>query len=145
MTMKDLERAKEILRLGGYTCVLVRGEAIHTASQRGVKPLLQWLDTGTETRDFRAADKVVGKAAAYLYVLLGVHAVHANVISAPAVEVLRAHGIGVSFDSCVAAIRNRTNTSFCPMEQAVMGVTTPEQAEAQIRLTVARLAAESGN
>ena len=143
--MKDLERAKELLRRDGYTCVLVRGETVYTTSLRGVKPLLQWLDGGTQARGFRVADKVVGKAAAYLYVLLGIHAVHANVISEPAVEVLRHHGIGVSFDSCVAAIRNRTDTGFCPMEQAVMEVTTPEQALAQIRLTVARLAAESGN
>lgn len=143
--MKDLEQAKELLRSSGYTCVLVRGERVLTATQRGVKPLMEWLDQGLDARDLRAADKVVGKAAAYLYVLLGVRAVHAGVISQPAVAVLQENGIFVSFDACVAAIRNRSNTGFCPMEQAVMGASTPEEARTQIRLTMQGLASKAKN
>ncbi len=137
--MKDLEKAKQLLHDGGYTCVLVQGQTVLTTRQRGVKPLMQWLEEGTDARELRAADKVVGKAAAYLYVLLGVRAVHAGVISAPAVTVLQENGIAVSFDTCVPAIRNRTNTGFCPMEQAVMGVSTAQEAQKQIRETLTRL------
>lgn len=141
--MKDLENAKQLLLDGGYTCVLVRGETVLTARHRGVKPLMQWLEEGPDVRGFRAADKVVGKAAACLYVLLGIHAVHAGVISEPAIAVLRENGIAVSFDRCVEAIRNRNNTGFCPMEQAVIGITSPSQAPEQIRQALARLAAQS--
>ncbi len=141
--MKDLEQARQLLREGGYTCVLVRGETVLTARQRGVKPLMHWLEEGTDVRGFRAADKVVGKAAACLYVLLGVSTIHAGVISEPAAQVLRENGIEVSFDQCVAAIRNRTNTGFCPMEQAVMGISTPQEAPEQIRQALARLAQQT--
>lgn len=141
--MKDLEQAKQILSEGGYTCVLVRGETVLTATQRGVKPLMDWLDAGTDTRGFCAADKVVGKAAAWLYVLLGVKAVHAGVLSESAASVFAQNGIAVSCDTAVAAIRNRTNTGFCPMEQAVMAAATAKEAREQIRLTLARLAAEA--
>ena len=84
--MSDLERARAILLEGGYTCVLTRGETIHTATARGVKPLVDWLDSGLELRDFSAADKVVGRATAFLYVLLGVKEVHSLVMSTPARE-----------------------------------------------------------
>ena len=74
----DLNRARALLTEGGYTCVLCRGEVFHTATHRGVKPLVDWLDSGLDLRGFSAADKVVGRATAFLYVLLGVRAVHAQ-------------------------------------------------------------------
>ena len=74
--MSDLENAKQILLEGGYTCVLCRGKEIYTATARGVRPLVDWLDSGLDLRGFSAADKVVGRATAFLYVLLGVRTVH---------------------------------------------------------------------
>jgi len=138
--VKDLECAKRLLREGNYTCVLVRGATILTARHRGVKPLMQWLDMGQDTRDFSAADKVVGKAAAFLYVLMGIRQVYADVVSRSAVEVLEKNGIALHYGRCVEAIRNRTNTGFCPMEQAVLCCTAPEQAREEIRKTVKKLA-----
>ena len=83
-----LERAKALLTEGGYTVVLCRGEVTYTDTRRGVAPLLRLLDAATDVRGFVAADKVVGKAAAFLYLRLGVAAVHAGVISAPARDLL---------------------------------------------------------
>lgn len=141
--MKDLEIAKALLHREAYTCVLVREQTVLTAHQRGVKPLMQWLEDGTDVRDFCAADKVVGRAAAYLYVLLGVRAVHAGIISRSALAVLEEKGIFISFDSCVEAIRNRTNTGLCPMEQAVMDISSPQDVPERIRQTLQKLAAQS--
>lgn len=138
--MNDLLQAKALLLEGGYTCALVCGASRLTTQFRGVKPLMQWLEDGTDLRGWCAADKVVGKAAAYLYVLLGVRAVHALVISRSALAVLEEHKIAVSYDTCVDAIRNRTNTGFCPMEQAVMEISHPAQAPDRIRQTLQKLA-----
>ena len=66
-----MEQAKAILENGGYTCVLRQGDALLTSRLRGVAPLLGWLDAGTVAPGFAAADKVVGRATAYLYCLLG--------------------------------------------------------------------------
>lgn len=63
-----------------------------------------------------------------MYVLMEVKNVYAQVISTPALEVLKAAGIEVTFEKSVEAIRNRTNTGFCPMESAVMEVQMPEEA-----------------
>ena len=68
--MIDLQRAERALAEGGHTLVLVKGERVITSNQRGVAPLLALIDT--DVTGFSAADKVVGKAAALLYVKLGV-------------------------------------------------------------------------
>ena len=56
----DLERAKEILAQTGSTCVLCRDEIVYTTTERGIKPLIEWLDSGEDTCGFSDADKVVG-------------------------------------------------------------------------------------
>lgn len=70
-----MERARKILKTGGYTCVLHKNGTICTAAARGVKPLVPWLTEGLDVRGFSAADKVAGRATAYLYVLLRVEEV----------------------------------------------------------------------
>ena len=129
----DLERAKKLLEGGGYTCVLCKNGQVFTASQRGVRPLLDWLDDGTELSGASAADKVVGKAAAMLYCLLGVRAVYAGVLSQPALEVLQGHGIETTFGRLVPFIENRDKTGLCPMEEATLPLSDPAEAPAAIR------------
>lgn len=131
--MLDLERAKEILNRGGYTCVLCRGDAVHTATARGVRPLVDWLDSGLDLRGFSAADKVVGRATAFLYVLLGVKEVHALVMSTPAREALERNGIVAGCDREVGGIINRRGDGPCPFEEAVLGIADPKKALRAIR------------
>ena len=131
--MSDLERARAILLEGGYTCVLTRGETVYTATARGVKPLVDWLDSGLELRGFSAADKVVGRATAFLYVLLGVKEVHSLVMSTPAREALEAGGIAASCDREVSGIINRRGDGPCPFEDAVLGISDPQEALVAIR------------
>ena len=140
MTMHaDTRKAQARLREGGFTCVLCREEQTHTATARGVAPLLRFLEDGTPTQDFCAADKVVGAGAAYLYVLLGVKEIWAEVISTPALEVLTRYGISAHSEQHVPQIRNRTGDGFCPIEAAVKEATDPEDALARIRRRLAEL------
>lgn len=136
----DLNEAKKYMLDGGYTCVAMRDQQVYTSVERGVKPLLSWLDSGTDLRGFSVADKVIGNGAAMLYVLLGVKEIYTPVISQPAKETLETHGIAVSFDECVEGIVNRAGTGPCPMEDAVCGIETPEEALVAIRQRVAELA-----
>lgn len=137
--MVDLTRAREILDTGDYTCVLCQGEETYTATQRGVRPLLDWLDSGADLSDFSAADRVVGRGAAFLYCLLGVKAVYARVMSRPAAEVLEENGIAVTADSFVDGIINRQGTGPCPFEEAVMAITDPREALTAIRAKMAQM------
>ena len=91
--MDDLLQARIRLAQGNHTCVLCRDGVYHVSDNRGVRPLVDWLDSGLDLRGFSAADKVVGRATAFLYVLLGIRSVHALVMSTPAMEVLEAAAI----------------------------------------------------
>lgn len=135
----DLTKARTLLDTGSYTCVVCRGDALHKATERGVKPLLSWLDAGLDLGDFSAADRVVGRATAFLYCLLGVKAVYAGVMSRPAAQVLRSHGIAAEAGQLVEGIINRKGTGPCPFEAAVMEITDAGEALKAIRERMARL------
>ena len=126
--MKELERAKEILRDGGHTAVLLKGDEVFVTDLRGVKPLVAWLKSGVDFSGYYGADKVVGRGAGFLYALLKVKALHANVVSRGAVEVLKAHNIAVEYDVLVDNIINREGTGICPFEEAVSDVSDADEA-----------------
>ena len=65
----DLKKATDILSQGNYTCVICREDQVLTATERGVKPLLSWLDAGLDLGGFSAADRVVGRATALSQVM----------------------------------------------------------------------------
>ncbi len=129
----DLIKAKELLQSEGYTCVLCRGDEVYTSCLRGVKPLVQWVESGMDLRGFSAADKVVGKATAYLYVILGIRGLYVHVISKSALAVLEGHGIRVEYGSLVEHIINRAGDGICPFEAAVMDIQEPQEAYRAIR------------
>ena len=112
--MTELEHARQCLQSGDYTCVLCKGKTVHTSTERGVKPLLRWIASGEDFSGFSAADKVVGKGAAFLYVRLGVKAVYATVISKSAWQVLQTHEIPVECGQIVENIINRKGDGICP-------------------------------
>ena len=131
--------AKEILITGGYTCVLTDGQMVFTSTDRGVKPLVRFLESGEIPAGVSAADKVVGRATAYLYVLLKVKEVYSQIISQPAVDVLREHGVAVVYDNLVPNIINRKGDGICPFEAAVMDISSPDLAYTAIRGKMAEM------
>lgn len=135
----DITKAINDLDDGQYTCVLCKGNKIHTSTERGVKPLLDWLDSGIDLNDFSAADKVVGKAAAFLYVLLGVKEVYARVMSESAIYTLARNGIQPQCDISVKNIINRTSAGNCPMEESVYELTDPKEALEAIRTKLSKI------
>jgi iron complex outermembrane receptor protein len=74
-------------------------------------------------RDSELADKVIGKGAAVLMIKGGVTRVYADVISAPALELLRTNGVDVTFQTQVANIKNRAGTDMCPVEKRCLLLT----------------------
>ena len=134
----DISHAKALLA-EGYTLALVCGEEAITSGERGIAPLLKLVTVGKRLEGFSAADKIVGKAAALLYVFLGVREVYAEVLSRDAKRVLEAHGIACSCAQCTEHIINRRGDGLCPMEQAVSGTESPEEAITLLRDTIERM------
>lgn len=130
---------KEELRSRELTCLVTWENGRFESQKRGVAPLMELLAKQGSCQGGQAADKVVGRATAFLYQLLGISCLYAAVISQGALEVLEKAGIRVSYDALVPGIRNRTDTGPCPMEAATAGCQTPEEALDAIRATLDKL------
>ena len=128
----NLSRAKNELKDGEYTLVLCNENEIIRSRKRGILPLVELYRTGRDFSSFSAADKVVGRAAAFMYALLGVSSIYAGCVSKPAIEVLNSEGITYEYEKCAERISNRDGTGLCPMETAVMEATSPDGAYTEI-------------
>ena len=135
----NLEKARKLLTVGGYTCVFVSDNDVITSRERGVAPLLKLYDSGSRLSDFSAADKVVGRAAAFMYVLLGARYLYAEAVSKPALEILTREGISTDYGQLVENIQNRRGDGICPLESATMPCTAPDEALVKIREKLADL------
>lgn len=115
--MTDIELAKKAL--SGHTIALCRDGDTVTSDKRGVAPMVDFICEGRDLRGYSAADKIVGKAAAVLFIKAGIKEVFAEVISKSAKETLSLHGVPSSFGKETERIINREGTGLCPMETAV--------------------------
>lgn len=137
----NLEKARALMEQESYTCVLCKADQVYTSRTRGVRQLVDWLDAGENLRYYAAADRVVGKAAAMLYCLMGVKEVYAPVMTRAAARLLIGHGIAVSWGAQVEAVENRSHTGLCPMEQTVWDIEDPREGLAAIREKLRQLGA----
>ena len=137
----NAKKAKEALENGGCTCVFCSGSSLISSTERGLRPLLARLNAGESLQGFAAADKVVGKAPAMLYVLLKPESVYAPVMSRAALQLLQQNGIEAAYGQLTDGILNRAGTGSCPMEAAVQGIDAPEKALEAIRQAIARMQA----
>ena len=115
--MTDLEKA--VKALDGHTIALCKGENIITSDKKGISPMIRFIDDGADLRGYSAADLVVGKAAAMLFVKAGIKEVFAKTLSKSGKEYLEKHGITVKYDVLTDKILNRSGDGICPMECAV--------------------------
>ena len=136
--MKTNERAvvselKELLARENLTLVLFNGEEYYTSRERGISPLLNFAESGKSFRGFAAADKIVGKAAAFLYAGMGISALYAEVITREAVKICERNNIAVEYGVLTDNIVNRAGNGICPMEEAVRRASEPENAKSAVR------------
>lgn len=136
---EDLARAKDLMKEKGYTCVLTFGEITYTSDEEGLRPLLDWMYSGNKFAGYRMADKVIGRAAAFLNILLGVREVYAEVMSEPAKAILEENNITVNYGTLVPEILNKTMDGPNPLETAVDGITDANDSIMAIELAIKRM------
>lgn len=137
--MNEITYAKEMLSRGGYTLVVCSGGRVYVSEEKGIKPLLELVKSQEDWSGAYAADKIVGKAAAMLYTLLGVKAVYAEVLSEKAKEIFEENGIKLEYDTLTENIINRHGTGLCPMEEAVNDMNNAAGALAAIEAKIAEM------
>lgn len=117
----------ELLHNGNHSLVVSNG---HTATLDGggVSDLFMLLrDVPAFLDGAEIVDKVVGKGAAALMILGKINAVHADVISEPALDLLAKTTVKVSYDTVVPNIINRKGDGICPVETLCMSCKTAEE------------------
>ncbi len=85
--------------------------------------MVNFIKEGTNLKGFSAADKVIGKAAAMLFVYAGVKSIYGEVMSKAAESVFQSFNVDYSFGTLTQYIINRKGTGMCPMEETVKDIT----------------------
>ena len=133
--LPTIERAVALLRSSDYTIAILTssGEAI-TSRERGVATLMRLLAERAEVlRGAVVADKVVGRAAAALFVVGGCRRLHTAVLSRAGEGMLRGSAVEYTYDTLTEAIINRRGDGFCPMEMATSEAQSAAEAYAILK------------
>lgn len=135
--MSDIEIA--VRELNGHSICLCRDGAFFTDDGRGISPMMKLIAQGKDLTGYSAADVIVGKAAAMLFVKAGIVSVYAKTLSQSGMEYLKANGIPCGYDTLTERIIDRSGNDICPMEKAVSGITDPEEAYSALSQALTRI------
>ena len=127
----EMTYARQMLSIGGYKLVVCAKDSVHVSEESGLASLLSLVGEDTWI-GAAAADKVVGKAAAMLLVLLRVKSLYAEVITETAKAVLEAQGIECVYGTLVERLID-ADGKVCPSELAVENVVDPSDAPAALK------------
>ncbi|MBQ2427241.1 MAG: DUF1893 domain-containing protein [Ruminococcus sp.] len=127
----EMTYARQMLSIGGYKLVVCAKDSVHVSEESGLASLLSLVGEDTWI-GAAAADKVVGKAAAMLFVLLRVKSLYAEVITETAKAVLEAQGIECVYGTLVERLID-ADGKVCPSELAVENVVDPSDAPAALK------------
>lgn len=119
----------------GKAAVIAKdGVIVAELEGRGVKPILDVLDKNPAIlKGAIVVDKVVGRAAAAIYVVGKTQKVVALVMSQGAVDLLRKNGVSAVADKTVPFIVNREKAGMCPMDAATLNLSDPGDIVGELR------------
>ena len=113
----------------GVTFAARQGDKIKVSKESGISPMIRSLLQSPEgLKGAFVADRVIGRAAAFLLVYGEVKGLHAKLISSHAKEVLLRYGLPFEYEEEVPYIKNRRQDGMCPMEQSVLNTENAEKA-----------------
>jgi len=139
--MTDIEFAVNALE--GHSIALCKNGEILTDDGRGISPMMKYISSGRKLSGYSAADVIVGKAAAILFVKAGIVCVHGKTMSEAGKAFLEAHGIPCTCDILTERIINRSGTDICPMEKAVADISDIEAGYSALKAQIEIIKANS--
>ena len=90
--------------------------------------MINFICNNINLNGWSAADIVVGKASAFLFVYAGIIEIYAKVMSVDGAKILDKFQIPYTFETLTQNIINRKGDDICPMEKAVQKITDPKEA-----------------
>ena len=132
----DIEIAKSDIGKKGFALSVVKdGKTIIQSKTPGVSALVTAIKRDRQSfRGASAADKVLGRAAAMLFVYSEVKCVFALLASQDAIVTLERFGMPFECEKTVAKILNRNQTSTCPFESLIQDVEDPQDAFEKLKI-----------
>lgn len=141
----DKESAIKKFNDESLTCLIYNDDIIYTSKDKGLKPLIYIVENKVNLYGYNAIDKIVGNAAAVIYVKIGVKSVHSPVLSKSAFETLKKYNIEVTYDQLVDCILNKEKTNPGPFEVLIANAKTLDEAYTLILNKTRELAKQSNN
>ncbi|MFQ6121713.1 MAG: DUF1893 domain-containing protein [Dehalococcoidales bacterium] len=118
---------KRFLKSGDTVWICQANELLFRSSEKGLIPLLTYLEKCTLTPvGVTSYDRIVGNAAALLLRQASCTQVYGVIGSQLAAQTLKELGISYSFLTTVPHILNRSGNDMCPFEKASIGK-SPEE------------------
>ena len=129
--MTNLELA--IQNLNGFSLCLCKNENYIFSNGTGISPMMNFISEGRDLTGWSAADIIVGKAVAMLFIKSGIISVYGKVMSINAKEILDKHDILCKYEILTDKIINRKGTDICPMEKTVKYINDIEEGYQALR------------
>ena len=89
---------------------------------KGIFDLLNIAKKPSSLKGAYAADRIVGRAAAFLYVRCKPEFLHVKTLSEGGAEILKKGNIPFEYETLTRNIMNRQGTGICPMDDAVKDI-----------------------
>jgi formylmethanofuran dehydrogenase subunit E len=131
----DLETAKKRLDEKSLTLSIVKNcKIIFETASHGVSGFLEAIETvGDQLEEASIADRIVGKAIAFLCVYAKVKAVYTVILSKEAKAVFEKNMMYHEWDSLVENILNINKTGICPFEKLAKEISNPNSAYRKLK------------
>lgn len=131
---EETSKAKTLLNNHELSLVVIKNNEVYTSDKKGVLPVFELLEDARNLLSGAvAADKVIGGAAAFLFVKGGISELYSEVISENAVRILQNAEIPFSYGTLVPYIINRKGDDLCPMEKLCLNLKDFEEAYEKIK------------
>ena len=123
------------------TCFILKdNKVIFTSEKKGVKPMMNFYsDYGTSEEPLTVVDRIMGKGAVILAILIGANHVVTPVVSRLALDFANNHNITAEYNKVVPNIINRTGDGKCPIESAVANIKDVDEGYEVIKETLMKL------
>lgn len=118
--MNNLDLAKEEFSKDNYSFVLAGEGKLITSKEKGLKPIIDLIESEEDFSDFSICDKITGRAAAFLYVLLGIEKVHAKKMAKLAIQILDRAEIEYSYDELIETVLDMDMKEIDKIELSVL-------------------------
>ncbi len=134
--VSDISIAKEDVKEKGFALSIVKnGKRVFQSKTPGISALVSAIDQDRfHFRSASAADRILGRAAAMLFVYSGIVHIFASTASTDALSTIGKFRIPVESEKIVPAILNRSRSSSCPFEQLVQNIDDPEEAFRRLKI-----------